>query len=261
MIDRLWWMLREEKTKVSFLSGCLVCKHPKRSFLDQWDGETSPSEVRLTGRPWIRAWGPLERIPGSQEADGVHLSQVWHQLPWGGGLRTAHSLWMDCPWGSDFSDQRTLYLWEGWQRGGLPVPWGLSFLSFSSQDTSTSGASAAPIDATIPGWMGHSAFFWRSHWLVHFRCSSSQKKFHFRVAWKLQQYVAIRGPSPCLLWCANGWLRSLQCTESRSHMEEFVSINDKVIQPQRLPSCLLETNAIQCPEPLSLGTKGQIPGR
>ena len=35
-------------------------------------------------------------------------------------------------------------------------------------------------------------------------------------------------------------------------MEELRSDDDEVVQPQRLPSCLLETNAIRRPEPLSI---------
>ena len=35
-------------------------------------------------------------------------------------------------------------------------------------------------------------------------------------------------------------------------MEELQSDDDKVLQPQRLPSCLLEMNAIRRPEPLSI---------
>ena len=35
-------------------------------------------------------------------------------------------------------------------------------------------------------------------------------------------------------------------------MEELQSNNDEVVQPQCLPSCLLETNAIRRPEPLSI---------
>ena len=35
-------------------------------------------------------------------------------------------------------------------------------------------------------------------------------------------------------------------------MEELRSNDDEVVQPQRLPSCLLEMNVIRCPEPLSI---------
>ena len=35
-------------------------------------------------------------------------------------------------------------------------------------------------------------------------------------------------------------------------MEELRSDNDEVVQPLHLPSCLLETNAIRRPEPLSI---------
>ena len=64
--------------------------------------------------------------------------------------------------------------------------------------------------------------------------------------------MAVRGRYPRLLKSARGWLRSLQHAESRSHTEELQSDDDEVVQPQRLPSCLLETNAIQRPEPLSI---------
>ena len=64
--------------------------------------------------------------------------------------------------------------------------------------------------------------------------------------------MAVRGRFPHLLWFVGGWLRSLQCAESQSHTEELRSDDDKVIQPQRLPSCLLETNTIRRLEPLSI---------
>ena len=35
-------------------------------------------------------------------------------------------------------------------------------------------------------------------------------------------------------------------------MEELRSDDDKIVQPLRLPSCLLETNTIRRPEPLSI---------
>ena len=44
----------------------------------------------------------------------------------------------------------------------------------------------------------------------------------------------------------------MQHTESHSHTEELQSDDDKVVQPQRLLSCLLETNVIWRPEPLSI---------
>ena len=64
--------------------------------------------------------------------------------------------------------------------------------------------------------------------------------------------MAVRGLSPRLLKSVGRWLRSLQCTESQSHMEELRSDDNKVVQPLQLPSCLLETNAIRHPEPLSI---------
>ena len=63
--------------------------------------------------------------------------------------------------------------------------------------------------------------------------------------------MAVRGLCPCLLQFASGWLKGLQRAESQSHVEELVSKDDEVVQPLQLPSCLLETNMIWCPEPLS----------
>ena len=64
--------------------------------------------------------------------------------------------------------------------------------------------------------------------------------------------MAIREWFLCLLRYRNGWLRSLQHAESRSHTEELRSNDNEVVQPQRLLSCLLKTNAIRRPEPLSI---------
>ena len=61
-----------------------------------------------------------------------------------------------------------------------------------------------------------------------------------------------RGRCLLLLSSVGAWLRNLQHAESRSHMEELQSDNDEVVQPLRLPSCLLETNVIRHPEPLSI---------
>ena len=61
-----------------------------------------------------------------------------------------------------------------------------------------------------------------------------------------------RGLCLLILSSAGAWLRSLQRAESRSHTEELRSDDDEVVQPQRLPSCLLELNAIRRPEPLSI---------
>ena len=44
----------------------------------------------------------------------------------------------------------------------------------------------------------------------------------------------------------------MQHAESQSHTEELQSDDNEVVQPLRLPTCLLETNAIQRPEPLSI---------
>ena len=44
----------------------------------------------------------------------------------------------------------------------------------------------------------------------------------------------------------------LQRAESQSHMEELWSDDDEVVQPLRLPSCLLETNVIRRLKPLSI---------
>ena len=64
--------------------------------------------------------------------------------------------------------------------------------------------------------------------------------------------MAIRGLCLLTLLSANVWLRHLQRAESRSHTEELRSNDDEVVQPLRLPSCLLETNVIRRPEPLSI---------
>ena len=64
--------------------------------------------------------------------------------------------------------------------------------------------------------------------------------------------MAVRGPCLLILLSVGAWLRSLQRTKSRSPTEELQSDLDEIVQPQRLPSCLLETNAIRRPEPLSI---------
>ena len=61
-----------------------------------------------------------------------------------------------------------------------------------------------------------------------------------------------RGRCLLILLFVGAWLRSLQHTENRSHTEELRSDDDEVVQPQRLPSCLLETNTICSLEPLSI---------
>ena len=64
--------------------------------------------------------------------------------------------------------------------------------------------------------------------------------------------MAIRGLCLLIPKSVGVWLKSLQRTESRSHTEELRSDNNKVVQPQRLPSCLLEMNVIHRPESLSI---------
>ena len=64
--------------------------------------------------------------------------------------------------------------------------------------------------------------------------------------------MAVRGLCLLIPKSVGVWLKSLQRSESRSHMEGLRSDDNKVVQPQRLPSCLLETNAIQRPEPPSI---------
>ena len=64
--------------------------------------------------------------------------------------------------------------------------------------------------------------------------------------------MAVRGLCLLILSSATVWLRSLQRAESRSPTEELRSDLDEIVQPLRLPTCLLETNAIRRPEPLSI---------
>ena len=64
--------------------------------------------------------------------------------------------------------------------------------------------------------------------------------------------MVVRGRCPLILSFVDGWLRRFQRAESRSPTEELRSDDDEVVQPLRLPSCLLETNAIRRPEPLSI---------
>ena len=161
--------------------------------------------------------------------------------------------WVGCSWGRYRPYQQTLHLWEG-QRGGgrLPVIGEHCVFSITGWDSCPSGASASSDDAQFPGWMGHLASFWRSLWLIHYRCVFFRKRFCFLPAQKLLWYVAVRGQFPRLLGSTSKWLRGLQCAESCSHTEELRSDDDEVVQPQRLLSCLLEMNTIWCPEPLSI---------
>ena len=64
--------------------------------------------------------------------------------------------------------------------------------------------------------------------------------------------MVVREHHPLILSFVGGWLKSLQRAESRSPTEELRSDDDEVVQPQRLPSCLLEMNVIRRPEPLSI---------
>ena len=64
--------------------------------------------------------------------------------------------------------------------------------------------------------------------------------------------MVVRGLCLLILLFVDGWLRRFQRAESRSPTEELRSNDDEVVQPLRLPSCLLETNAIRRPEPLSI---------
>ena len=64
--------------------------------------------------------------------------------------------------------------------------------------------------------------------------------------------MAVRGLCLLILLSVGVWLRSLQRAESRSPTEELRSDLNEIVQPLRLPSCLLETNAIRRPEPLSI---------
>ena len=81
------------------------------------------------------------------------------------------------------------------------------------------------------------------------RCVFFRKRSRCPQAQRLPQYVAIRGLCLLILLSAGVWLRSLQRAESRSPTEELRSDLDEIVQPLRLPSCLLETNAIRRPEP------------
>ena len=64
--------------------------------------------------------------------------------------------------------------------------------------------------------------------------------------------MAVRGLCLLILSFVGVWLKSFQRAKSRSPTEELRSDDDEVVQPLRLPSCLLETNAIRCPEPRSI---------
>ena len=84
------------------------------------------------------------------------------------------------------------------------------------------------------------------------RCVFFRKKSRCLRVQRPPLYVAVRGLCPLILLFADVWLRSLQRAESRSPTEGLRSDDNEVVQPQRLPSCLLETNAIRRPEPLPI---------
>ena len=64
--------------------------------------------------------------------------------------------------------------------------------------------------------------------------------------------MVVRGLCLLILLFVDAWLKSLQRAESRSPTEGLRSDDDKIVQPLRLPSCLLETNAIRHPDPLGI---------
>ena len=64
--------------------------------------------------------------------------------------------------------------------------------------------------------------------------------------------MVVRGRCLLILSSVDAWLKSSQRAESRSPTEGLRSDDDEVVQPQRLPSCLLGTNVIRRLEPLSI---------
>ena len=79
MIDRLWWMLREEKTKVRSLVCISICDILKTSLARQpWQGGATTS--REIGRLAQYGRGPQKRVGWLQDGDGRDLSQVRRQL-------------------------------------------------------------------------------------------------------------------------------------------------------------------------------------
>ena len=88
--------------------------------------------------------------------------------------------------------------------------------------------------------------------LSFIRCVFFRKRSLCLRVQRRQQYVVVRGRCLLIPWSVVAWLGSFQRAESRSHTEGLRSDDDKVVQPLRLPSLLLETNAICRPEPLSI---------
>ena len=77
MVDRLWWMLREEKSKVRSLWLYINLRYkPKFRFLDQQSWEGGSPEVCGVGRLGARLRGPQERARRLQEDDGQGLPEV-----------------------------------------------------------------------------------------------------------------------------------------------------------------------------------------
>ena len=62
MVDRLWWMLRQEKTKVRVLVVYQFAILTKSCFLDPRIGEGGSSEVRHARRPSPLGGRPQERV-------------------------------------------------------------------------------------------------------------------------------------------------------------------------------------------------------
>ena len=78
------------------------------------------------------------------------------------------------------------------------------------------------------------------------------------VHWDPQ--CVVRGQSPCLLLLAGVWLTRLQRAKSQSHTAGLVSNNNKVIQPHRHLSLLVDTMEIHHPQPLSIvEAMGRLP--
>ena len=64
--------------------------------------------------------------------------------------------------------------------------------------------------------------------------------------------MVVRGRCLLIPWFVDVWLKSFQRTESHSPTAGLRSNDNEIVQPLRLLSCLLETNAIRRPEPLSI---------
>ena len=75
MVDRLWWMLREEKTKVRSLGGILICNILKIPLAWRpWQGGSTTK--CQTGRSPQHRRGPQKRVGRLQADHGRDLSQV-----------------------------------------------------------------------------------------------------------------------------------------------------------------------------------------